>query len=165
MKGTILLMLLTTSLICNAQTEKTKDSLNYTIIQLDSTNNWINRKAKTANLSLEEIEEVELLMKKCITEYNREQEAQFEKMKRDLPKLKLKKEDFLISLDNYYRQYVPMINEKGEKEIWINCFCADFDTEWKNQLILVDDGGNCFFNLMINLDGMSFYDLMVNGHA
>ena len=30
---------------------------------------------------------------------------------------------------------------------------------------MVDDGGNCFFNVKVNLNTGQYYDLMVNGNA
>ncbi len=50
-----------------------------------------------------------------------------------------------ISLENYNRQYVAAINAKGEKVVFINCFCEHRATNWKKVLNEVTDGGNCFF--------------------
>ena len=53
-----------------------------------------------------------------------------------------------------------------EKIIYINCFCYIMDLyadQWKTELIMVDDGGNCYFNVKANLDKNEYYELMVNG--
>lgn len=71
-----------------------------------------------------------------------------------------------IILANYKRQYVAIKNEKGEKEVWVNCFCGHNAWDgWKKQLLLVNDGGNCYFNLKINLTQRRCYDLWVNDSA
>lgn len=57
------------------------------------------------------------------------------------------------------------LNKKGEKEVWINCFCVDVRRDWKKQIVEVYDGGNCFFNLKINLNKSQYYELSVNGEA
>ena len=69
-------------------------------------------------------------------------------------------------LEDYYRQFVGGEKENGERIIYINCFCYVIDEyfkKWKTQLIMVDDGGNCFFNVKVSLDKKEYYELMVNG--
>ncbi|HMT10961.1 MAG TPA: hypothetical protein PKA39_04995 [Ignavibacteria bacterium] len=71
-------------------------------------------------------------------------------------------------LENYHRQFAGAVLENGDKVIWINCFCyayIDYMRNWKESFILVDDGGNCFFNVKVNLNTGQYYDLMVNGNA
>ena len=70
--------------------------------------------------------------------------------------------------EDYTMQFVGAVNEKGEKIIWVNCFCSseiNYFKEWKTNLVMVKDGGNCFFNLKINADKNTYYDVMVNGDA
>ena len=57
----------------------------------------------------------------------------------------------MIELQNYKRQYIPVKDEKGNKYIWVNCFCDDFGIDWRNEIVLVMDGGDCYFNFYINL--------------
>jgi hypothetical protein len=67
---------------------------------------------------------------------------------------------------HYKRQYVPFLNKDGQKKVWINCFCSDFGndfTQWKKFIVLVEDGGSCFFSLIINLTDRSFSNFDVNG--
>jgi hypothetical protein len=83
------------------------------------------------------------------------------------------------------KQVVPMINDKGEKVFWVNCVSTgilaqepepyskstkkkkkkplDYMVDWKNEIILVNDGGYCFWNVMINLNSLTYSDLYVNG--
>ena len=54
----------------------------------------------------------------------------------------------------YIRQYIPVVNKFGEKEVYIFCICKypfHDKIDWKHKLILVDDGGSCVFRLKINL--------------
>ena len=83
------------------------------------------------------------------------------------------------NLKIYYQQYIPYINKNGERIIEINAFCEilefppnleNGDTEWtkmnlKKEYIIVDDGGDCYWQITINLDKMEYRDLKVNGVA
>jgi hypothetical protein len=80
------------------------------------------------------------------------------------------------TLGGFKRQYVAYFNQKGEKIIWINGFCdvLDIPTEialgefemkpfdWKAKILDVDDGGDCYWQIMINMDTRE-YKLRVNG--
>ena len=72
---------------------------------------------------------------------------------------------FLI---NYTRQYFGFIDNKGNKIVWINCFIrndASKDNTWKTFPTVVDDGGDCFFNLKVDTGKRQYYDLQINGHV
>lgn len=50
----------------------------------------------------------------------------------------------------YYKQFLPVLNSKGEKEVWVSCFCmASQKSYWKDFMILTDGGGRCFFILVL----------------
>ncbi len=68
-----------------------------------------------------------------------------------------------IDLSNYHQQYLIFINLKNEKEVFINCFCEKPSSNWEEVLTDVDDGGNCFFSLRINITNKKAYTLDVNG--
>ncbi len=73
---------------------------------------------------------------------------------------------FKRKLEDYNRQFVGGEMESGDKIIWVNCFCSSESENmknWKKEIILVADGGNCFFNVKINLKNKAYYDLLVNG--
>lgn len=131
------------------------DSSIYIVISFDPSSSFpFSNKCKKANLTSSEISDIDLLLKKCVEDYN-------SSLKDD------KKAYFGIDLikEKYKRQYVPVVNERGEKEIWVNCFCRDFDGRWRKDIIHVDDGGNCFFNFKINLTKKKCYEFFVNGLA
>lgn len=73
---------------------------------------------------------------------------------------------FKRKLEDYNRQFVGGEMESGDKIMWVNCFCNTESKNmknWKTEIIMVADGGNCFFNVKINLKKKEYYDLMVNG--
>jgi len=65
---------------------------------------------------------------------------------------------------NYRRQLVAVENTKGEKIVWMNCFCTPID-DWKTNIVVVHDGGTCCFNFQINPTKKTFSDFFVNGDA
>ncbi len=77
------------------------------------------------------------------------------------------KEHYSLDFEKYkYKfQYVAAINNKGEKEVWINGFCNTQDSRWKEEILLVNDGGNCYFNLKLNLSTKECFQVAVNGYA
>jgi len=135
------------------------------ILPFDTTRNWVFKGNKPTNFTGDDLNKIEDVLRKCINDYNLDQERQFNEINKKHPEYKLDKENFVIDLARYKRQYIATINSKGEKEIWVNCFCNTHDKNWKRQRIVVRDGGNCYFNLKINLATEQYYEFMVNGEA
>jgi hypothetical protein len=77
------------------------------------------------------------------------------------------KKAFYIDLDhwNYRRQYICYLNKEGEKIVYANCFCATFNPDWHKFMVIVDDGGKCFFSVKINLTTGKYFDFFVNGYG
>jgi hypothetical protein len=65
----------------------------------------------------------------------------------------------------YKRQYVCVIDQKGDKLVWVNCFCQTYNDEWRTKLFWVDDGGNCYYSFIVNLTAGNYYNLLVNGYG
>jgi len=66
----------------------------------------------------------------------------------------------------YYRQVIAVTNSSGRRIVWINCFCMKEELKyWKKDIVMVLDGGNCFFNVKIDLNSGKDFDFMVNGVA
>ncbi len=64
----------------------------------------------------------------------------------------------------YYKQLVPMISPNGDKEVFVNCLCSESNPNIDDkELIVVFDGGNCFWNVTINLTKSTYHRLYVNG--
>ena len=144
---------------------KKVDTTKIAILPFDTNQYWIFKDNKPTDLNKDDIQKIENILTICINEYNLGQEKQFIDIDKKHPEYKLDKKNFIIDLTRYKRQYVATINSKGEKEIWINCFCDTHNKNWRTERIVVKDGGNCYFNLKINLTTGQYYELMVNGDA
>ena len=130
---------------CKAQGVIQLTDTNYVVISYKQADIYkTSRKIKEASLSANEVHQIGDLANKCIDEYNK---GKWEKIDK-----------------NYKIQLVPFVNEKGEKEVWVNCFCW-YDGDWRKNIAGMMDGGSCFFNLKINLNRKKYYHLIVNGYA
>ena len=150
------------------------------ILPYDSTV-MVDKKYRQAELRDKDIELSDSILTLCINYYNIEQEKRFQEICSRYPDAKFDKNQFVIDLKEYFRQYICVTNERGEKEVWINFYCAayfwgkDFSEDidrylekisaWRAGSLIVSDGSNCFFNLKINLTTKKYYDLLVNGEA
>ncbi len=123
----------------------TIDTSRITVLNL-KTDWWLSKKLNTTksfSLTNADIKTIDEIFRDCISKNNID-----------------------TSYFHYKRQYVPFIDKTGKKKIWINCFCSDLNDEfpnWKKSIVIVDDGGSCFFNIMINLVDNSFSNFEVNG--
>ena len=125
---------------------------------------WMFKDRAQAKINDGDFATIDRILKECIYAYNIVQEKEFNKINNEHPEYNLRKENFVIDLKNYKRQYILATNLKGEKEVWINCFC-NTSKNWNQELIIVKDGGNCYFNLIINLTTEKYSTLSVNGNA
>ena len=72
------------------------------------------------------------------------------------------------SPSDYYRQYIGFYNDKGEKVIYFNCFtksATSDDNKWKKEELMVMDGGNNYFSILINLQVQGCSLFMVDSRA
>ena len=118
---------------------------------------------KAAELTMTDMGNIDALLRKCVDDYNPKAEKEYNDLKNKNPNFGYDIQHFILDMKRYKRQYVAVTNNKGEKEVWVNCFCKAMYRDWKQQLIFVRDGGNCYFNLKINLTQNRYYDLYVNG--
>ncbi len=129
-----------------------KDTSLYAVIMYDSTKVWhLKDGSRPASLSEEEIKEIEVLLTHSVAEHNKNIKPGYEGFQRIDP------------LKRYKRQLIPVMNNKGEKVVWVNCFCCDWGLNWRKEIIMVDDGGSCYFNLRINLNLKTSSLIEVNG--
>lgn len=152
----------------NKETQKniyTVDTLVIAILPSDTTRDKIFKNSKPTDLASDDLIKIETILNKCINDYNPKQENRFNKVNEKHPEYKLDKKHFTLDLKDYKRQYVAVINSKGEKEVWVNCFCKTYKPNWKEETVVVKDGGNCYFNVKINLTTGQYYELIVNGNA
>lgn len=125
---------------------------------------------KATTFSVAEFAIVDSLLTACIKDHNQAQTVELEDMRKIMHKdylnAQLHEERYLINLANYKRQLVMVTNAKGEKVVWVNCFCREGNqASWRRRIIEVDDGGNCYFNIKFNLTRRTWYDMIVNGVA
>ena len=131
------------------------DTTSVTVIQFDQKRSWPFPKDYTpTTLSKKEIETLDSLIKAYTKKYN------------DSLKGYLRK-DYGVDFDKfkYKRQYIPVVNREGEIEVWANFFCVFDGQKWQTEIILVQDGGNCFFRLKVNLSTKICYSFLVNGYS
>jgi hypothetical protein len=127
------------------------DTSKYVILKFDKENTHLfNKNVTPATLSSEEIEKIESLISTAVTKHNK----------------KFGKYSNVENPSKYYKQFIAVINSTGEKEVWINCRCSiqGIEKEWKNDVVSTFDGGPCYFNLKINLNENTVFDLMVNNY-
>ena len=139
----------------NAATTPLLDTSDFAILSFDQKHDWpFQHTFKPAPLNQKEVHQIDSLLRRCVSDYNK-------KLATNL------RAGYSIDFEKYKykRQYMAVVNSKGEKEVWINCFCNTWEKNWKNEIILVHDGGNCYFNLKINLTSGECFEVSVNGYA
>ena len=66
-------------------------------------------------------------------------------------------------LNEYNRQYVGMVWDE-RKILYANFFCNN-EPDWKENFVLVMDGGACYFQFKFDPNIGEFFQLQVNGEA
>jgi hypothetical protein len=131
------------------------DNKNYVILPIDFIGKRVfGSSAKPAVLTKAEIEKIDEFVTAAVSKWNSER----------TPESPYRNQ---IDLLKYGRQYVPYINSKGQKEVWVNCFCDHWqhDEAWKKNIVWVMDGGSCYFSLKINFAENRYYHFSVNSQA
>ncbi len=75
------------------------------------------------------------------------------------------KENKPINLRNYVRQYVVSLNNSGKKIITIYGSCSINGDLWRRSLLSVKDGGDCYFEIEINLTDKIAGEVIPHGTA
>ncbi|MGI0108338.1 hypothetical protein [Salinimicrobium sp. WS361] len=142
------------------------DSL-YSVVEYKKEMSHPFENGEPTDLNVDELKTVEEILERAVDENNQIQKEALQKQNAENPENKWSETGFELETENYYRQYIPIVNEKGEKEVWVNLSCKEFyDENWKKELLLpVEDGGNCYFNVKINLNKKSYRDLRINSQA
>lgn len=138
-----------------AEATQPVDTSGIAIIPFEQSIEWLfGKNYSPAELTSDELNKIEKLLRECVNKFNR--------------KVSFANREYLaIDLvgGQYKRQYVAVTNKRGEKEVWVNCLCRESGDAWKTSIIMVDDGGSCYFDLKINLTKGKYYDFVVNGYA
>ncbi|MBK0380736.1 hypothetical protein [Mucilaginibacter segetis] len=113
---------------------------------------------KPADLSAAEIAKIEKIIRVMVKEYNKANN------KTDKSQPVVLVHDAIKKPGNYYKQLIAVTDKKGEKLVWVNCFCTPHEKKyWKKGVVMVLDGGPCFFNIKINLSTNTVLNFKVNG--
>jgi hypothetical protein len=130
------------------------DTSTITVIPFNNIGNWpFYNNYKASALTQRDIILIEAIFEKAVNDYNNGFDSLHVGQKIN------------ITFFKYKRQIVAATNSKGEKDVWINVFCEAHGFPWKTNIMQVDDGGSCYFNLKINLALKKSYDFWVNGEA
>jgi hypothetical protein len=131
------------------------DTTKTAILELKKSRAWLfDSTYKPANLTQNDLLIIDSFLIRSVNDFNSWQK----KNNADHP--------WMIDLKSGYRkQLITVTNKKGEKEVWVNCFCDSFGTSWKSEILVVEDGATCYFNFKINLTTGTYYDFMVNSIA
>lgn len=70
-------------------------------------------------------------------------------------------------LNKYKKQCIAVKNLKNEIEVYVFCSCNRnfYQEEFKYQISMISDGGDCYFGLILNLTKKSYNKLNINGRA
>ena len=103
--------------------------------------------------TLEEVEVAEKLLKARLPELNKDKISQYG----TCPNIEKK-------LKKYKRQYFGLMNQSGEKVIWINMLMNHIN-EASEEIIIVCDGCSYYWNVKVNITTGEVFDLDINGSS
>lgn len=110
----------------------------YTVLPFTSRERSLFEKdVRPSELSDKELIEIEGLLQKMMVEYNAGQARALAKHNKENPKNQWKETGYELETKGFKRQYLPVINEKGEKEVWIHFFCTDLEIILGKRLLLM----------------------------
>jgi len=67
-------------------------------------------------------------------------------------------------LEEYQRQFIGLMRN-GSHIIYGNYFCDNLGISWRQKLVIVEDGGDCFFQVEYDIERGMFIKLLVNGES
>ncbi|MDH7447634.1 hypothetical protein [Aquimarina sp. 2201CG14-23] len=135
----------------------------YTILTYTPKWHWTFNNVKPSQLQESELIEIEEVLKSAIQKHNQTQKNQLIEHNKNNSDDPITQTNYEVQLQGYMRQYVPVINNKGQKEVFINFFCdATDEKNWQTQLVQVEDGGNCYYSVKISMETKKYYEFEVN---
>ncbi|MDR2718678.1 MAG: hypothetical protein LBB89_11535 [Treponema sp.] len=151
---------------CNNSPATSKNNnfpvLNYVIIPYNQENKQLFKESIPADLTKDDIINIDNILPMIISEHNKKVKAN--------PYVEswMNQE---LDLSRYLRQYVPVLNKNGEKEVFVNCFAADklfingWKETWNSEFLIMSDGGNDYFEIIINLNTGTYSHFYIHGYA
>lgn len=145
----------------------------YSVFELDTAAVWAWRVngTKASAITAEELVKLDSVLKVCIAENS--SSSRISAHGRDIGRY------------DFAKQVVPFENDNGERSAWVNCHCLQsinsenagiqrrkyrnsgahdpFHFDWTNGVVVVYDGGNCYWNVLVNLKTLTYSNLYVNG--
>ena len=159
---TIIGLVLSSLIICRAQSNFVILQDQKTVEELISIFKVLPEFTMATTLSTTEFDAAKHLLTKCIADYNDEIKQGSKKRGEKKGYARMYQ---IKSLTKYKVQFVPYLNEKGEKEIWINGFCSDHHIDWRTEIVHAFDGGNCYFTVRLNLSNNKCLAVGTNGYS
>lgn len=145
--------------------ENMYDSINIAILPYDPSTSFPFEKGIATELIAGDHQKIDKILGKCIQEYNSKQNGRNHQTISRKPYELPNSVNQLMPLNSYKRQYIAVLNQEGEKLVWVNCFCISYDNQWRYAPVMVKDGGSCYFNVTINLTQNKYYEFSVNGEG
>ncbi len=140
-----------TEVVCG---EEKHDTIPYVILNEPSSLNVFLKGAKPATLSNSEITSSLGLLTKAVDNHNNSENVKAVGADHlTIIDLKLYKVQFLVGEIN------------KEKWVFANCFCESIGHEWTKELVMVKDGGKCYFQVKLNITKGEYTDFMINGNG
>jgi hypothetical protein len=138
----------------------------YTIIAFDPVCFWEAEfaGAQPAGLTTREIAQVEAVLAPAIAEVNYQTEQACAAYWATNPDSQFGREQALIDLPRYARQYVALLTSAGEKLVWVQLLRHPH-AEWRTQLRWVLDGGNSYISAIVSPGASELRQLLINGVA
>lgn len=158
--------------ICGQVNKSPEQTIDITIFTTHAKKNSIfSKDYQLSQLNKSDISECEHILKNFIDQYNIKGKIKLDSLEKhyNTPKYKgiqFLENQFYIDLQKYGRQYIAVKDKHSHKIVYINCFCNPSEfTYRKHDWVQVDDGGNCFFQIKIDLNDKKVIDFRENGVA
>ena len=100
-------------------------------------------------VTLEEVQCAENLLAVCVNK--KELDLQFQGIKK--------------RYNEYGRQYLFFFNKAGDLCVMVNCSCEKYDWLFSRRYTRVCDGGDCYWEMAINIDKREILKYIINGDA
>lgn len=117
-----------------------------------------------SNITKSELKIINKHVLNSVNDYNKKLKIKLDQWNEQDKTTKWNYEKEKINLRYYFRQYIISKNENGDKIVKILCFCSSMG-DWKNEIMQVYDGGNCYINAIINLTQNKTEYFRTNGLA
>jgi hypothetical protein len=165
MKRFILLIIAIIFFSCKNSPDIIQDKIfpekSYVIIPYGQENERLFEESIPVDLTEDDINDIENILVMIISEHNN-------KVKNNPYNVDWMNQE--LDLSRYLRQYVPVLNKNGEKEVFISCsairyFLVEGWKEWNTRLVMVADGGNDFFEITININTRTYSYFFIHGYA